>query len=109
MSTHENASPSSLAHLLIELSQDTEKREQFKNDPSVFVGNAGFRPEQIEALLSRDPEMIKHAFGIQAANPLLAEIRPPAKKKKKVPKKKVPKKKVPKKKVAKKKVPKKKK
>jgi len=109
MSTHENALPSSLAHLLIELSQDTEKRDQFKNDPSLFLVDVNFRPEQIEALLSRDPEMIKFAFGIQAANPLLAEIRPPAKKKKKVPKKKVPKKKVPKKKVAKKKVPKKKK
>ena len=109
MSTHENALPSSLAHLLIELSQDSEKREQFKNDPSLFLGDGNFRPEQIEALLSRDPEIIRLAFGIQASNPLLAEIRPPAKKKKKVPKKKVPKKKVPKKKVAKKKVPKKKK
>jgi hypothetical protein len=109
MSTHENALPSSLAHLLIELSQDTEKREQFKNNPSLFLGGGAFRPEQIEALLSRDPEMIRLAFGIEAATPLLEEIRPPAKKKKKVPKKKVPKKKVPKKKVAKKKVPKKKK
>jgi len=109
MSTHENALPSSLAHLLIELSQDTEKRDQFKNDPSLFLVDVNFRPEQIEALLSRDPEMIRLAFGIQTSNPLLAEIRPPAKKKKKVPKKKVPKKKVPKKKVAKKKVPKKKK
>jgi hypothetical protein len=109
MSTHENAVPSSLAHLLIELSQDTDKREKFKNDPSLFLGDGDFRPEQIEALLSHDPEMIRLAFGIQAANPLLADIRTPAKKKKKVPKKKVPKKKVPKKKVAKKKVPKKKK
>jgi hypothetical protein len=108
MSTHENALPSSLAHLLIELSQDSEKREQFKNDPSVFLGSGDFRPEQIEALLSRDPDAIRLAFGIKAANPLLEEIRPPAEKKKKVPKKKVPKKKVPKKKVAKKKVPKKK-
>jgi hypothetical protein len=107
MSTHENALPSSLAHLLIELSQDSEKREQFKNDPSLFLGNGDFRPEQIEALLSRDPDMIRLAFGLRAANPLLEEIRPPAEKKK-VPKKKVPKKKVPKKKVAKKKVPKKK-
>jgi hypothetical protein len=109
MSTHENALPSSLAQLLIELSQDTEKREQFKNDPSLFLGDGGFRPEQIEALLSRDSEMIRLAFGIEAATPLLEDIRMPAKKKKKVPKKKVPKKKVPKKKVAKKKVPKKKK
>ena len=109
MSIHENALPSSLAHLLIELSQNTEKREQFKNDPSLFLGDSGFRPEQIDALLSRDPEMIRLAFGIQAFNPLLAEIRLLAKKKKKVPKKKVPKKKVPKKKVVKKKVPKKKK
>jgi hypothetical protein len=104
MSTHENALPSSLAHLLIELSQDTEKREQFKNDPSLFLGDGGFRPEQIEALLSRDPEMIRLAFGMRAANPLLET---PSEKK--PPKKKVPKKKVPKKKVAKKKVPKKKK
>ena len=108
MSTHENALPSSLAHLLIELSQDTEKREQFKNNPSLFLGDGAFRPEQIEALLSRDPEMIRFAFGIEAATPLLEGLRTPAKKKK-VPKKKVPKKKVPKKKVAKKKVPKKKK
>ena len=109
MSTHENALPSSLAHLLIELSQNTEKREQFKNDPFLFLEDSGFRPEQIDALLSRDPEMIRLAFGIDAAQPPLGVIRPPAEEKKKVPKKKVPKKKVPKKKVAKKKVPKKKK
>jgi hypothetical protein len=113
MSTHENALPSSLAHLLIELSQNTEKREQFKNDPSLFLGDSGFRPEQIDALLSRDPEMIRLAFGIEAANPPLGLIRTPDEEEKKVPKKKVPKKKVPKKvpkkKVAKKKVPKKKK
>jgi hypothetical protein len=109
MSTHENALPSSLAHLLIELSQDIEKREQFKNNPSLFLGDGDFRPEQIEALLSRDPEMIRLAFSIMDTDPPLAAIRPPAEKKKKVPKKKVPKKKVPKKKVAKKKVPKKKK
>ena len=109
MSTHENALPSSLAHLLIELSQNTEKREQFKNDPFLFLEDSGFRPEQIDALLSRDPEMIRLAFGIDAAQPPLGVIRTPAEEKKKVPKKKVPKKKVPKKKVAKKKVPKKKK
>jgi hypothetical protein len=109
MSTYENVLPSTLAHLFIELSQDTGKREQFNNDPSLFLGDGGFRPEQIEALLSRDPEMIRLVFGIKAANPLLAAIRQPAEDKKKVPKKKVPKKKVSKKKVAKKKVPKKKK
>jgi hypothetical protein len=90
-----------------ELSQDTDKREQFKNDPSLFVGNGGFTSEQKDAVLSRVPEIIRRAFGIKAANPLLEAIRPPAEKKK-VPKKKVPKKKVSQKKVATKKIPKKK-
>ena len=108
MSTHENVSPSSLAHLFIELSQDTGKREQFKNDPSLFLGDGGFRPEQIEALLSRDPEAIRLAFGFDPSDPPLEAIRRPAKKKKKVPKKRVPKTKIPKKKVTRKKVPKKK-
>jgi hypothetical protein len=80
-----------------ELSQDTDKREQSKNDPSLFVGNGGFTSEQIDAVLSRDPEMIRLAFDVKAASALLEAIRPPAEKKK-VPKKKVVTNKIPKKK-----------
>ena len=68
MSTQENSVPLSLAHLLIELSQDIEKREQFRQNPSPFLANNAFSPKEIKALLSRDSQAIKQAFGLNLAN-----------------------------------------
>lgn len=63
MSTQEN-SVSNLAHLLIEVSQDIEKREQFRRNPSSFLGKNVFNPKEIDALLSRDSQAIRQAFGL---------------------------------------------
>jgi hypothetical protein len=65
VSTQENAVPSSLAHLLIELSQDSEKREEFRRDPSPFLANYSFSAKEINALLSRDLHLLRSAFGLR--------------------------------------------
>ena len=101
MSTQENAVPFSLAHLLIELSQDVEKREEFQRDPSSFLANRSLKPTELDALLSRDPHLIRSAFGLYANGiPGLDGILPSKPKKKPAKKKKVPKKKPAKKKKA---------
>ena len=100
MSTQEHAVPFSLAHLLIELSQDGEKREQFQHDPSSFLANHTFSANEVDALLSRDPHLLRSAFGLYV-NGIpgvdgLAQApkkKKPAKKKKKPAKKKSTKKK----------------
>ena len=76
MSTHENGVPSSLAHLLIELSQDVEKREEFRRDPVAFLANHTFDSNEIEALLSRDPHQLRRAFAIDQSDPALDEFEP---------------------------------
>jgi hypothetical protein len=109
MSTQQNEIPSSLAQLLIELSQDVDKKEQFRKSPSSFLENGNFNAKEIEALLSRDPHSVRSAFGLSLGQAGLDEhenfireivrdeikkagIRPP-KKKKPAPKKKPAKKK----------------
>jgi hypothetical protein len=88
LSTQENAVPFSLAHLLIELSQDTEKREEFRRDPSSFLANHTLSAEQLDAILSRDPHLLRSAFGMYAngvgldGQPLKKPKKKPAKKKK---------------------------
>ena len=69
MSTQETPVPSKVAHLLIELSQDLEKRERFRRNPSSFLGNNAFNPKEIEALLSRNPQALREAFGLSLTNP----------------------------------------
>jgi hypothetical protein len=69
MSTQENAVPSSLAHLLIELSRDIEKREEFRRDPVTFLGNHTFNSKELKALLSGDPHQLRSAFGLRADIP----------------------------------------
>ncbi|HEY2383408.1 MAG TPA: hypothetical protein VGK48_19710 [Terriglobia bacterium] len=64
MSTQENPVPLNLAHLLVELSQNIEKREQFRRNPSPFLANNEFNPKEIEALLSRDSQAVRQAFGL---------------------------------------------
>lgn len=93
MSTHENSAPFSLAQLLIDLSGDLDKREQFQRDPAPFLANGGFTADQIDALLSRDPGAVRHAFSLAPGGPgedggNIREEKKPKKKKKTVPKKK---------------------
>lgn len=93
MSTQEHSAPFSLAQLLIELSGDLEKREQFQRDPAPFLANGNFSDEQIDALLSRNPAAVRQAFGLAAGGPgedggNIQPQKAPKKKKKTVPKKK---------------------
>ena len=65
MSIQENAIPSSLARLLIGLSQDIEKKEHFRRDPSLFLANSDLSGKEIDALLSRDPRQLSFTLGYQ--------------------------------------------
>src|SRR5260221_372161 len=62
MSTQENPVPSHVAQFFIELSQNIDKQEQFRQHPIPFLEEYGFRSEEIDALLSRDPQTVRSIF-----------------------------------------------
>jgi Aromatic-ring-opening dioxygenase LigAB, LigA subunit len=52
-----------LVRLLVELSEDPIRREEFLNDPEAVLGATDLSPEQRSVLLTRDPQKILELLG----------------------------------------------
>jgi hypothetical protein len=52
-----------LVRLLVELSEDPFRREEFLNDPEAVLGTTGLSPEERAILLTRDPQKILEHLG----------------------------------------------
>ena len=52
-----------LVRLLVELSEDPFRREEFLNNPEAVLATANLSDKEREILLARDPEKILELFG----------------------------------------------